>query len=135
MADDEKPKIQIDSDWKAQAQAEKQRLAEKSKSAPSPAGGTQTGAAGAAGGEFPPASFETLLEALARPAIYAMGGIQDPRTGQRVAHLPLARHHIDLLGILEEKTKGNITEEQSNLLASTMYQLRSTYIQLAQRAR
>jgi len=124
MADqDEAPKIEVDSDWKAQAQAEKQRVTEEAKTA------RQTPKGDAAG--VPPASFETLVSTLATQALFAMGAIPDPASGQRIQHLDLARHHIDMLGILEEKTKGNLTEEETTLLASTAYELRSRYIQLS----
>lgn len=127
---DQGPKIHIDSDWKAQAQAEKQKLAEQAKGAPKagPAG------AGAAGG-LPPATFETLISTMVTQALFAMGAIPDPRTGQRMQHLDLARHHIDMLGVLEEKTKGNLAEEEANLLSGAVYELRTRYIQLASAAR
>jgi hypothetical protein len=127
---DEAPKIHIDSDWKAQAQAEKAKLAEKSKAAAKP------GASGGGGaGGLPPATFETLISTMVTQALFAMGAIPDPRTGQRMQHLDLARHHIDLLALLEEKTKGNLTEEETNLLTSAVYELRTRYIQLLSAAR
>jgi hypothetical protein len=116
------PKIHIDSDWKADAQAEKQRLEEQSKAA---------AADDAGGGEMPPANFETLISTFATQALFAMGAIPDPRSGQRMQNMDLARHNIDMLGVLEEKTKGNITQEQSDMLASTVYELRSRYVQMA----
>ena len=125
---EEKPKIHIDSDWKAQAQAEKQKLVEKTKEAPA------RGGAGGPGG-LPPATFETLISTMVTQALFAMGAIPDPRTGQRVAHLDLARHHIDMLGVLEEKTKGNLTEQEADMLSSTVYELRTRYIQLSSQPR
>ena len=122
---DQGPKIHIDSDWKAQAQAEKQRLAEKSK---------QTAAdkpKGSAPGGLPPANFETLVSTMVSQALFAMGAIPDPSTGQRMQHLDLARFHIDMLGVIEEKTKGNLTEEEKTMLSQTVYELRSRYIQLS----
>ncbi len=136
----EQPKIHIDSDWKAQAQAEKQRLAEqeKARSAQQPgAGGGAAGAGAAASpqaGGIPKADFTTLLSTMATQALFAMGAIPDPQTGQRIAHLDLARHHIDLIGVLEEKTRGNLTEEEANLIASTLYELRSHYVNVASQA-
>ena len=122
------PKIHIDSDWKAQAQAEKQRMVEQSKQ--------EKPAAGARGaGRMPDASFQTLVSTIATQALFALGAIPDPRTGQRVAHLDLARHQIDLLGVLEEKTKNNLTPEEEQMLSTTIYELRNTYIQVANSAR
>jgi hypothetical protein len=127
---DETPKIHIDSDWKAQARAEKEKLAQKT--AQADAG--KSGASAAPGG-MPPANFETLISTMATQALFAMGAIPDPRTGQRVAHLDLARHHIDMLSVIEEKTKGNLSEEETTMLTTTLYELRSRYIQLANQAR
>lgn len=127
MSDDQTPKLHIDSDWKAQARAEKEKLAQKASEA-------ETAKAGAAGG-MPPANFETLISTMATQALFAMGAIPDPRTGQRMAHLDLARHHIDMLSVIEEKTKGNLSEEETTMLTSTLYELRSRYIQLANQAR
>ncbi|MEX0654909.1 MAG: DUF1844 domain-containing protein [Phycisphaeraceae bacterium] len=138
----EQPKLHIDSDWKAQAQAEKQKLAEKSKAKQQAAAGGaegggegQSAAGGAAGQGMPPANFETLMSTLATQALFAMGAIADPRTGQRFQNLDLARHHIDMLGVLEDKTKGNLSEEEETTLASTVYELRTRYVQLASAAR
>lgn len=128
MAEDqESGKLHIDADWKAQAQAEKQKLAEQAKKTEA----TGTGETAGAAGRMPPASFETLLSTMATQALFAMGAIADPRTGQRTVHLDLARHHIDMLSVIEEKTKGNLTEEESNTLAGTLYELRTRYVQAA----
>ena len=129
MAEESESKLHIDADWKAQAQAEKQKLAEQSKTKAGTAGAGASGA-GAAGG-MPPANFETLLSTMATQALFAMGAIADPRTGQRTLHLDLARHHIDMLAVIEEKTQGNLTEEEANTLAGTLYELRTRYVQAA----
>ncbi len=128
---DAEPKIHVDTDWKAQAAAEKQRLAEQERQqAKQPGGPTISGAGG-----IPPANFETLVSTLVTQALFAMGAIPNPATGQRMQHLDLARHHIDMLGVLQEKTKGNLTEEESKMLNQTLYELRGRYIQLASAAR
>jgi len=127
---DDGAKIHIDADWKAQAQAEKEKLAQETAS-DSGAGGAGPGAPG----EMPPATFETLMSTIVTQALFAMGAIPDPRTGQRMQHLDLARHHIDMLGVLEEKTKGNLSEEEDEILSSTTYELRNRYIQLTTAAR
>jgi hypothetical protein len=133
MADDG-PKIQIDSDWKAQAQAEKQRLADQAK-AKEPAARTGAGAGAAAGGggarQLPAASIEALVSTMATQALFAMGAIADPRSGQRMQNLDLARFHIDTLSLIEEKTKGNLTEEEQQLLSGTLFELRQRYVQIS----
>lgn len=130
MSDEqEAPKIQIDSDWKAEAQAEKERLAEEQAPDESAAEAADGGDAGAAGaGRIPPASFETLISTMATQSVYAMGGMMGPG-GQRLEpDMELARHHIDSLAVIEEKTKGNLTEEESKMLVGTLYELRQRYI-------
>jgi hypothetical protein len=130
-------KIQIDSDWKAEAQAEKARLEEKVKAAEAtkPAAGpaARPGGPGAAAGprEMPKASVETLVQSIASQAMLYLGIIPDPRSGQRIQHLDIARHHIDTLGVIEEKTKNNLSETESKILATTLYELRQAYIQVA----
>lgn len=126
---DEAPKIHIDSDWKAEAQAEKERLSAASEEDPS------KGTGGREAGGLPEANFQTLVSTMATQALFAMGAIPDPRTGQRIAHLDLARHHIDMLGVLEEKSKGNLTEEEQKMLSTTIYELRNTYIQISNQSR
>jgi len=138
---DEAPKIIVDDDWKAQAQAEKQKLAEQAKAreevaapsgstSPAVPGDAGAGTPGGGGRQMPAASFETLISTMATQALFSMGAIPDPQTGQRMAHLDLARHHIDMLTIIEEKTKGNLSKEESDLLANTVYELRNRYVQL-----
>lgn len=132
---DDAPKIIVDDDWKSQAQAEKQKLAEQARAAKEeaakPTAGAPSGEAAAARGQqMPAASFETLISTMATQALFAMGAIPDPQTGQRMAHLDLARHHIDMLAVLEEKTKGNLSKEESDMLATTVYELRNRYVQL-----
>ena len=136
------PKLHIDADWKTQAQAEKRKLEEqaKQKATASGSAGTTADRAGATSGgtsggrQMPEANFETLLATLATQAMYAMGGFPHPQTGQRVAHLDLARHQIDLLQVLEDKCQGNLTEEEETTLASTLYELRTRYVQVSSSA-
>lgn len=141
MTNDSKPSLQVDSDWKAQAQAEKEKLAkaaaEKKAASPAPGGspGAGKGAQPAGGQQIPEASFEVLISTMATQALFALGGIPDPRTGQRSAHLGLARHHIDLLTVLQEKTQGNLSDEESTMITQTLYELRQRYIQLSTQER
>jgi len=134
-ADSAPPKIIIDDDWKAQAQAEKEKLAQK---ASDPAGDPgDPGAAAAAGGpgKIPPPTFEVLLSSFVTQALFALGAIPDPQTGQPMLSLELAKHQIDMLGVLEEKTKNNLTDDESKLLAGALYELRDRYVQVANASR
>ncbi|MHB1157105.1 MAG: DUF1844 domain-containing protein [Phycisphaerales bacterium] len=138
-------KLHIDSDWKSQAQAEKQRLAEearKKEAAASASAKPQAAGAAGVGGDkgrtsgtgrqLPPADFRTLVSTMVTQAMFAMGMIPDPQTGRRMASLDMARHHIDMLSVIESKTKGNLDDEETKLLTSALYELRMQYVQLSQ---
>jgi hypothetical protein len=141
MADQEQPKIIIDTDWKSQAQAEKERLSQASKPQTPPAPGpaspseAQEGGAGATPREGPKipekVGFRELVSLLISQAIAYMGGYPDPRTGQAMVALDLAKLHIDLLAVLEEKTKGNLTEAESKLLTRALQELRMEFVEVA----
>jgi len=128
---EEKPKIIVDDDWKKQAQAEKEQLDQKVKSEPKPAAAAGKAAPGQARGprELPPADFATLVNSLASQIMMSLGGVQDPQTGQRHLDLAAAKFHIDMLTMLEEKTHGNLTDDEKKLLDSYLYQLRMIYLE------
>ncbi len=118
MTDDKsEPKIIIDSDWKEEAQQEKERLAEMKTESPE--------------GQLPDkASFTHMVNLLTMQAIVGMGGMQDP-SGQPIPADPqMARFHIDLLGVLEEKTKGNLEPEEKSLLSQSLHELRIMFVQI-----
>jgi hypothetical protein len=125
---DEKRKIIVDDDYKKQAQAEKEKLAQEVET-PSAGGG----AAGDAR-EIPPASFTTLVGSLVSQVFMALGGYEDPRTKRRYVDLELAKHYVDTLAVLEEKTKNNLTEDEKKLLDRSLYEARMQYVQIAQQA-
>lgn len=131
MSDQNKdaPKIIVDDDWKAQAEAEKQRLAAEQKAAPAEPGPT-----GEPSDRLPPADFETIVSTMASQALFALGAMPDPSSGQRYVNLDLAKFQIDSLKVLEEKTRGNLSEEEAGMLDRTLYELRTAYVQMAQRA-
>ena len=62
----------------------------------------------------------------------ALGGMEDPQSGQRFVDLDLAKHHIDTLAMLEEKTKGNLSAEEAAALKNTLSELRMGFVQLVQ---
>ncbi|MBX3402367.1 MAG: DUF1844 domain-containing protein [Phycisphaeraceae bacterium] len=124
------PKIVIDSDWKAQAQAERAKLAEQEKKSaaakPAPAGDGDAQMEG-----LPPADFQTLLGSMITQALMYMGGFPDPETGRAMVSLEHAKFHIDLLGVLEEKTKGNLTEEEASDLSRALTELRMRFVEIS----
>lgn len=124
--DDTTPKIQVDSDWKAQAQAEKERLIkiEKEKEA--------ARADDPSGQELPEASFRTLLGTLASQAIMGLGAMADPKTGRVIIDLESSQFSIDMLQVLEEKTTGNLSDEEKDELTQVLSELRGRFVQVTQ---
>lgn len=119
----EDPKIIVDDDWKSQVEKEKEQLQQAATDdGESPGQGTENQH------ELPPASFMVLMSTLATQAMATMGLLPDPVSGQPSVDLPMAKHFIDLLAMLQEKTKGNLTEEESDHLRDGLHQLRMVYV-------
>ncbi len=125
MSEDQAPKIIVDDDWKSQAKAEKEKLKEAAPAQP---------AAGEAGqGRMPEhVEFDHLLEVLVTQSLMYMGGFPDPQTGQAMVALDLAKFHIDLLGVVEEKTKGNLSEDEKTKLEGVLHELRLRFVEISQ---
>ncbi len=121
----EAPQLHIDSDWKAQAEAERDRLAkaEQSKAAHEAEGGH---------GALPPADMRSLVGMIATQALAGLGMYGDRDSGRVVVDFEGAKFAIDLLGVLEEKTKGNLAEDESAELRQVLTELRSRFVQLLQ---
>jgi hypothetical protein len=138
---DEQPSLQIDTDWKKQAQEEKRRLAEQQKQEPSPAP-EAAGAAGAASAgpacdsrprgarDLPPASFGTLVQSIVTQALFALGEIAIRGQSPSI-DLDSAKHHIDTLGVIEEKTRNNLTPDEQKLIDTALYETRMRYVSVA----
>ncbi|TDJ58780.1 MAG: DUF1844 domain-containing protein [Planctomycetota bacterium] len=120
---DSTPKIIVDTDWKAEAQAEKQRLAKKAEEAEAKAGGKS--------GELPQANFQMLVGTLASQAVMGLGAVRDPKTGGVVVDLEAARFAIDLLAVIEDKTKGNLTDEETKEVSQALAELRARFVQVS----
>ena len=61
-------------------------------------------------------------------AFVSLGAIPDPNTGKVEKNLPLVKQTIDLLGLLREKTRNNLTPEEENLFDHLLYDLRMAYV-------
>ena len=77
-----------------------------------------------------PASFVNFLSTLATNAAAALGAIPHPATGQRGLDLETGKYWLDVLGMIREKTKGNLHAQESRLLESLLGDLRMQYVQL-----
>ena len=77
---------------------------------------------------LPEVSFSSLLFSLSSSALFHLGEIADPYTNQKKQDLTLAKHTIDIMAMLKEKTKGNLTEEEKKFLESVLADLRWRYV-------
>ena len=126
MADAEKQeekKIIIDEDWKQEAQKEKEILAAQEEE--------EKQAEAEGHGPLPEGNFAALVSMLVTQALFAMGFLQIKGQERREPDLQLAKYNIDMLATLEEKTKGNLTDEEQKVLSDHLSQLRMAYVQVA----
>ena len=100
---DEKPKLIVDEDWKNEANREKEKLAAQQAEA----------AKAKAEQAAKPIEFSDVVRLMASQAAMYLGVIPEPQSQQRILAPDMAKTHIDILGVLEEKTKGNLSEEES----------------------
>ena len=127
MPDDKK--IIIDEDWKSRVEAEREQAANVQ---PTTAGSGATQAAEeAADVPMPPASLELLLTSLATEALMAMGQLPHPATGQVHLQRNQAKYLIDLVEVLRDKTKGNLTPSEQLLIDNLLHQLRLVFVETA----
>ena len=124
---DEPLKKRVDESWKEQAEREKQ-TAEAAAQSGGPKASPRTPEAGLGAEEVPEARFDLFVSGLAMEALIALGDMPHPTTRKQEANLPQAKYLIDLLGVLEEKTKGNLAAEEEKLLKDALYQLRMRYL-------
>jgi hypothetical protein len=80
---------------------------------------------------LPEISFTNLIISVSTSALIQLGEIQDPLTQQSAKNVPLAKQTIDLIGMLKEKTKGNLTSEEEKILENILYDLRMRYVKAA----
>jgi hypothetical protein len=114
MADEPK-KIIVDDDWKAEARREKERLAREAarpEAAPAP-------------------QFAEVLNIIAMQAMAALGLLGGPEGQRMPPNLEAAKHFIDLLQVLDDKTKNNLNPEERTLLEQVLYEMRMTFVQFA----
>jgi hypothetical protein len=79
--------------------------------------------------KLPPASFDVLVQVLAAPCLVHLGLAPNPATGRTERDLEQARWTIDLLHVLEEKTRGNASPAEKARLDTMLHQLRQAFAQ------
>jgi hypothetical protein len=153
MTDSDKPesddeqKIVVDTDWKEQVAKEK----EQAEKAEADAAASETDdfvpmdketsgdadvaeqtdqPAGDPSQSPPPASLEVLTSMLFTQAMACLGQMPNPATGKPEINKPFAKHYIDTLEMLGEKTKGNATEDEAKMLGEALHALRMAYVSI-----
>jgi len=78
---------------------------------------------------LPVITFSTFIFSLNTSALVHLGDYPDPASGKNEVDLPLAKQTIDLIALLEEKSRGNLTKDEESLLKHILYDLRLRYVQ------
>ncbi len=131
MADEEKAKkIIVDEDWKREAQREKETVAKQEAQEKK----EETKKGPKRRGDIPRGDLAGLISMLATQSLFALGVLQVKGEEPREPDLELARYNIDMLQALQEKTKGNLTPEEQEMLNNTVSDLRMAYVSLANQA-
>lgn len=89
---------------------------------------------GAENDPLPSIDFATFILSLSHSALMHLGEAPDPETNKVQANLTLAKQNIDLLGLIEEKTKGNLTGDEERLLAQILFDLRMRFVERSKKA-
>jgi len=119
----EEKKIIIDEDWKQEAQKEKEILAAQEKTEKEEAKEERRR------GPLPKGDFAALVSMLVTQALFALGMLQ-VEGQKKEPDLEMAKYNIDMLETVEEKTKGNLSEEEKKVLESTLSQIRMAYVKV-----
>ena len=121
-----KDKRAFDSSGKVRESSEKaEDTAEQAKEEPEKEGVKQAP-------PLPEVNFSTFLLSLSSSALLHMGEIPDPQSGEKMKDMALAKQSIDILTLLKDKTEGNLTDEEKNLLENLLYDLRMRFVKASE---
>jgi len=87
-----------------------------------------TGSGDEQGSNLPPMDFANMVISIGTSAMVSMGQIPDPASGQHYKDLDSAKQTIDMLGVIAEKTKGNLTSAEEQLLTKLLFDLRMGFV-------
>ena len=107
----------VDQEWKQRARSEKEAASERRDESTTQAP--------------PRPTFNMLISGIATDALVSLGIVKNPITGKQERNLKLAQYSIDLLQLLEEKTKGNLDDSEKHFLETALYDLRMKFISAA----
>ena len=138
MADDKKFILNVDDDWKRQAQEEKRKLAEqeakqKAVAAPAPTPAGPDAADALMEEELAEAEnspFSSLVQSLLTQTLVYLGSM-GTRNGMPMMNMDAARKAVDMLGVLDDKCKGNLTDLEQRLLDTALYEARNRFVSVA----
>ena len=129
MSSEPQPKIIVDEDWKTKV--EQERIQQESK----PVLATEETKSTAEHEEFlkdpqhlPPADFQALLQMLVSEAMVSLGVWPHPADNKPHFLPNLAKHFVDLIAVLEQKTRGNLSPDEAKAIEQVLHQLRMTYV-------
>jgi hypothetical protein len=127
----EEQKIIIDEDWKSQVAAEKEAALREEQAAKPRRAGTPSDAAG----PLPPPNLTVLASSLYLQGMVMLGLLPTPGSDKPEVHLDHAKHTIDTLEMLREKTEGNRTPEETKELDRMLHELRLGYVEVQQQSK
>ena len=78
--------------------------------------------------DYPPVNFTNFVFSLSTSALFHFGDLADSEDGKTQKNLPAAKQTIDILDMLNEKTKGNLDENENKLIQSMLYELKMRYV-------
>ncbi|MHC4251653.1 MAG: DUF1844 domain-containing protein [Planctomycetota bacterium] len=113
----------VDEDWKSEVRREKEKL-EKKIDEKRKERGEQVGKR-----ELPAPDFVHFVSGIAAQTLMQLGDIENPFVGERKVDLESARYSIDVIAMLEEKTKGNLTPDEERYLKAALHDLRMRYVE------
>ncbi len=84
------------------------------------------------GKTMPKIDFSSFVLSLYSSGLVQLGKVEDPSSGKKAVNLELAHHSIDMIAMLLEKTKGNLTNDEDNLLKALLSELRMAYVEASE---
>lgn len=96
--------------------------------APPPEAPAKAGPSAPSATKLPPVDFVTFAMSLASAVVLDLGEAPHPDTGKAEKNLPMAKHTIDILSMLQEKTRSNLTTQEAGVLETLLYDLRLRYV-------
>jgi len=119
------PTKRVDEDWKSQIEKERKSTAPQSQG-PATKKSQEEVPSQKSHGQV---NFALFLSTLAMQAYVAVGEMPDPQTNKKNENLQQAQYMIDVLSLIEEKTKGNLNQEEESMLSSILYELRMKFVE------